>query len=229
MNKRILLIGNDDGLPGVKIDLKNYSDYFKSGIGGEWIGSEIIERINPSKDSLIEEIDKLKKLKLDYLIVIFSGHGGMKRETILELNPQGELFSESRFENIAEKQLTIFDCCRAQLEDVSESLKMRNLIKSFSAYQGTRARFEARIKSALPQQIKLYSCAENEYSHDTPQGGAYSKNLIKAAQDSSDEFVLVGRTHQIAAEQTTAAFKDQHPEMIIPRLLSSQQIIFGIN
>ncbi len=230
MKKRILLIGNDDGLPGVKVDLKNYKEYFKSSKGGEWFDSEIIEKINPSKDDLIAKIDNLKSLKLDFVIVVFSGHGGMQRETVFELNPQGELFAESRLHNIAPKQITITDCCRARSEDVSESLKLRNLVKSFSAFEGTRERYERRISSAISQDIRLYSCAENEVSHDTPKGGAYSKHLIETAMDNdSDEFILIGRTHTTAAEKTTREFADQHPEIIIPRLLTTQQLIFGIN
>lgn len=230
MNKRILLIGNDDGLPGVKVDLRNYKTFFKSNKGGEWYDSEIIEKINPSKDDLISKIDDLKRLNLDFVIVVFSGHGGMKRETVFELNPEGELFAESRLHNIAPKQITITDCCRAQMEDVSESLKLRNIVKSFSAYQGTRERYERRINSASPQAVKLYSCAENEVSHDTPKGGAYSKYLLESAIDNNaDEYILIGRTHTIAAEKTTKDFPDQHPEIIIPRLLTTQELIMGIN
>lgn len=228
MKKKILLIGNNDGLPGVKIDLANYKKYFKSKTGGQWFDSEIIERINPKKSELITLIDTLKSQDLDYIIVIFSGHGGMKRETVLELNPEGELFAESRFENISKRQVTILDCCRAYLENLSESINEIRLFKA-GGLVGTRERFEKRILESVQQQIKIYSCAEGEYSHDTPKGGAYSKNLIESAFDSESGFVYFGRTHVTAAERTTKEFKDQHPEIIQPKLLSSQQIIFGIN
>jgi hypothetical protein len=229
MKKKILLIGNNDGLPGVKIDLANYKKYFKSNTGGQWNDDEIIELLNPKKDDLISLIDDLKKQNLDYAIVVFSGHGGMKRKTVLELNPDGELFSESRFENISKRQVTILDCCRAYMQNISESLNEVRLVKSFSAYAGTRARFEKRISESLSQQIKIYSCAEGEYSHDTPKGGAYSKNLIETAYSDDSEFIYFGRTHVVAAEKTTTEFKDQHPEIIQPKLLTTQQIILGIN
>lgn len=229
MKKKILLIGNNDGLPGVKIDLANYKKYFKSNTGGQWNDDEFIELLNPKKDDLITLIDSLKKQALDYVIVVFSGHGGMKRKTILELNPEGELFSETRFENISKRQVTILDCCRAYLQNISESVNEAKLIKSFSAYAGTRVRFEKRILDSLPQQIKIYSCAEGEYSHDTPKGGAYSKNLIETAYEDDSEFIYFGRTHVIASEKTTKEFKEQHPEIIQPKLLTIQQLILGIN
>lgn len=229
MKKKILLVGNNDGLPGVKIDLENYKNYFKSKTGGEWYDSEILEKLNPKKDDLINLIDSLKNQNLDYAIVIFSGHGGMKRETILELNPEGELFSETRFENISRKQVTILDCCRVYAQNLSESIRSMKLVKSFSAYEGTRARFEKRITEATPQQIKMYSCAEGECSHDTPKGGVYSKYLLETAFADESEFIYFGRTHVTASDKTTRDFSDQHPEIIQPKLLTTQQLIFGIN
>lgn len=228
MKKKILLLGNNDGLPGVKIDIDNYKKYFKSLTGGQWNDNEIIERLNPKKDDLISLITSLKAQNLDYVIVIFSGHGGMKRETVLELNPEGEQFSESRFENIAKRQLTILDCCRAKSQIITETVHEVRMFKG-GGIIGTRERFERRISESLAQQIKLYSCAEGEYSHDTPKGGAYSKNLIETAFNDDSEFIYFGRTHVTASEKTTKEFNEQHPEIIQPKLLTSQQLIFGIN
>ena len=228
MKKKILLIGNNDGLPGVKIDLANYKKYFKSYTGGQWNDTEIIERLNPKKDDLITLIDSLKAQNLDYVIVIFSGHGGMKRETVLEINPEGELFSESRFENISKRQVTILDCCRAISQNLSDSVNEVRMFKAGGVI-GTRERFEKRILESLQQQIKMYACAEGEYSHDTPKGGAYSKNLIESAFADDSEFIYFGRTHVTASEKTTREFKDQHPEIIQPKLLTFQQLIFGIS
>ncbi len=228
MNKKVLLIGNNAGLPGVKIDLENYKKYFQSLTGGQWNDSEIVQKLNPAKDDLIALLDSYKKQNLDYLIIVFSGHGGMKRETVLELNPSGDMFAESRFENISQRQVTILDCCRAISQNLSEAVNEVRMFKS-GGLVGTRERFEKRVSLSLPQQIKIYSCAAGEYSHDTPKGGAYSKNLIESAYADKSEFIYFGNTHATAAEKTTKEFTDQHPEIIQPRLLSTQQIILGIN
>ncbi|MBX2899029.1 MAG: caspase family protein [Cyclobacteriaceae bacterium] len=228
MNKKALLIGNNAGLPGVKIDIENYKKYLKSMTGGQWNESEIIEKLNPPKDELVTLLDSLKNQNLDYLIIIFSGHAGMKRETILELNPAGDMFSETRFENISQRQVTILDCCRAYSSNLAETLNEVRMFKS-DGFIGTKERFNKRILEAVPQQIKIYSCSAGEYSHDTPKGGVYSKNLIEASYSDNSEFIYFGNAHVVAAEKTTKEQKNQHPEIIIPRLLTSQQLILGIN
>ena len=176
MDKRVLLIGNDDGLPGVKVDLKNFRTYFQSDKGGNWFDHEIIERLNPSKDSMIVELENLKRANLDYLIIIFSGHGGQKRDTILELNADGELFSESRFHGICRRQLQIFDCCRSYMEPISESIELREFNKAYS-HTNNRIKYENRIRQAAHQEIRLYACAIGEVANDTTAGGAYIKEL----------------------------------------------------
>ncbi|MEZ5082866.1 MAG: caspase family protein [Bacteroidales bacterium] len=228
MKKKILLIGNDDGLPGVKVDLRNYKEYFKSDRGGRWYDSEIIEKLNPRKSDLIQEIISLTAQKLDYLIVIFSGHGGQERETVFELNSSGEIINESVLFDISTKQLNIYDCCRAYSESNTKSIRLTALMEGY-AYNYVRTRFEERILKASDQQIKLYACSKGEVANDTSQGGAYSKNLIKSAYNSSSEFILVGSAHTSASEMTNQEFPKQHPDAILPRLLSSQQLIFGIN
>ena len=41
MRKHILIIGNNNGLPGVNIDCENYRKFFMSYIGGCWHEDEI--------------------------------------------------------------------------------------------------------------------------------------------------------------------------------------------
>ncbi|WP_300686229.1 caspase family protein [Chryseobacterium sp.] len=228
MKKKILLIGNTDGLPGVKIDVQNYKAYFKSNIGGNWHNDEIIEKIDAKKTDIISTLENLKNNKLDYLIIIFSGHGGMQRSTLLAINPEEEVISELELNNICDKQVTILDCCRVYPQNISESIQNNTLTKSFSV-SGTRAKFEHRILQASPQQIKIYSCAPGESSYDTPEGGAYTKHLLETAYSDTSEFIYFGRTHEIAAKKTTSSFASQNPEIIQPRLLSASQLIFGIN
>jgi len=227
MKKRILIIGNDAGLPGVKIDVENYRRFFKSSVGGNWLDSEIRVLLNPMQVTLMNELTSLRTQLLDYLIIIFSGHGGQERETVLEINRMGEQISESVLRGICHRQLNIFDCCRSYPESIEEATRVTNLIKSFSSYN-TRDAYEKRILESISQQVLLYSCSIGEVSHDTSEGGAYSKNLIFSAADFTSGFKLVGDAHAEAARLTTREFNNQHPEAILPRCLSSQQLIIGI-
>lgn len=227
MEKKILIIGNTDGLPGVKVDIESYKAFFKSSYGGDWYDSEIIEKVNSSKSEIKITLENLKSQALNYLIVIFSGHGGQERETILELNSNGELINESELKNIAYRQLNIFDCCRAYPETMTKGIVNEMQTRTFS-YTNTRARFEKRIMEANQQQVSLYACTVGEYAHDTSQGGAYSKNLLASATTIDSDYKLIGTAHEEASILTTREFPGQHPEANLLRLLSSQQLIIGI-
>jgi hypothetical protein len=231
MEKRILLVGNNDGLPGVKIDLRNFKRFFTSIYGGNWYPGEIIERLNPTRASLLNTIQDLKNQNLDYCIVVFSGHGAQYREIVVEINGNGEMMLENEFKNISKKQLTIFDCCRGVLENLNENRGLNAPInKSFSASDKyIREKYEWRIASALNQQVTLYSCSMGEFSTDTNEGGLYTKNFLKRALYIPNEYKLVGENHQEAAYLTQLENNQQNPDAELPRCISSQQLIISIN
>lgn len=229
MEKRILLIGNTDGLPGVKVDLLNFKKYFRSQKGGDWFENEILTLPDPSRNELMTKINQLKYLNLDFLIVIFSGHGGQKIETILEINENGDKINESELYNISKRQITILDCCRAYPQQISDGISERILNKAFSAHYSTREKYEKRILQASYQQVKIYACQKGQCSIDTSEGGVYSKNLLKVVKEDSSDFILLSRAHQLASLYVENAYPSQKPEIEIPRLLTDQQLIFGIN
>jgi Caspase domain. len=233
MKKRILLIGNNDGLEGVNIDFQNYNRFFQSKVGGEWYLSEITSMMNPSRRDVINKINELKAMFLDYIIVIFSGHGGQERETMLELNKQGETISESELKYISPRQLNIYDCCRSYpsiTEAVERSLKMFN--SGDKIEYSTRIHYEQRIANSIQQQICLYACSIGETAEDTSKGGVYSSNLLDMANaitKSTSKYLLVGEAHVGAKNVVKARGYKQNPEAILPRCMSNQQLIFSIN
>ena len=113
MKRKAILIGNTSGLQGVKVDIFNFANYLKSNNGGAWYSSEIDELYDPPKNVLLSNIEAVKRDYPDYVVVMFSGHGGFIRSTILEINGKGESIDESALGNIAKRQLSIFDCCRS--------------------------------------------------------------------------------------------------------------------
>lgn len=238
MTRKLLLIGNTNGLGGVKVDIENYKNFFKSLPGGQWEDSEIEIQLNPSKLLLDITILSLKATKPDFLVIVFSGHGGQERELLLELNASHECIEESRLQFISQRQINIYDCCRC----VSEPLVERKLFEQKSKFfsqkdESLKEKYNKRIMQAIPQQISLYSCAIGEGSNDTAKGGLYTIALLDSATSLSSltEYKLVGDTHSQAAEATTTATRSypkdrqQHPEAVIPKCLSSQQLIFSIN
>jgi hypothetical protein len=232
MKKRILIVGNNHGLMGVNIDIKNFYQFFRSPLGGSWEDYEIDRKVNPRKIELQVELELLKKLTLDYLIIVFSGHGGQTRETVLELNSSGETINDSELKNIARRQLNIYDSCRSYPEDLSERATFSALIKSLD-YQNTRIRYETRILQAMHQQASLYSCSIGEGSWDSSEGGIYSTQLIKSAKKITAEFKSVGAAHVEAAEKTLEISKTkptlQHPDAVLLKCMSYQELIISIN
>lgn len=61
MRKHILIIGNNNGLPGVNIDCENYRKFFMSYIGGCWHEDEITTLNNTTTDHLNRFLNKFKK------------------------------------------------------------------------------------------------------------------------------------------------------------------------
>ncbi|MFI4919952.1 MAG: caspase family protein [Legionellales bacterium] len=234
MKRKAILLGNTDGLPGVKIDMERFSSFLKSDAGGAWLGSELEIFQDIAKAKLMSKIIDWKRGAFDYVIVLFSGHGGQIRETVLELNKTGEQIEESTLRSIASRQLTIFDCCRSLLQITTESLTMDRTFAAFAKSQSNvRMRYDVRIMEAIPQQVQLYSCSIGEVSYDTQDGGVYLKNLLQAATNQISEFKLVGSAHQEAIEPTLRYSRnekhgDQNPAAVLPKCLSAQQLIISI-
>jgi hypothetical protein len=229
MKKRILFVGNSDGLPGVQKDITNYQSFFMDEVGGNWYESEIISKMNPKKSDLQSELQNLKNSSLDFLIVVFSGHGGQEREIVLEINGDGEHIYESALKNIASRQITIYDCCRASSRlEFSESYD-RMMTKSAKIDSNIRELYEKRIMQAIPQQLSLFACSIGETAMDTSEGGLYSKNLIKAARSFQTEYMSVGKAHETAAYLTKLERKEQNPVAELIRCLSSLELILSIN
>ncbi len=236
MKRKALLIGNSNGLAGVKLDISNFTKFLMSDIGGQWYDSEIIIKMNPTKTDLLNTINSFKNENPDFAFVVFSGHGAFNKNTILELNANEEYIYETDLFGIATRQISIFDCCRNVIDlkeyDLSESTRM---MKAFSATGNIRRRYEMRIMQAIEQQIQLYACSINESSLDTEKGGMYTKNLLSSARPSYDSsYKLVGIMHQEAAEKTKAEawtnnLHRQNPTANLPKCISSQQLIISIN
>lgn len=235
MKRKAVLIGNTSGLDGVQVDITRFATFLKSDFGGTWYESEIDILENEKKSSLLQRMDAIKRQSFDYLVVMFSGHGGQLRQTILEINGQGETIEETALRQMANRQLNIYDCCRAFPTTITKSA-MESLSKSFTeSVNRNRQRYDDRIMQAIPQQALLYSCSIGQVSYDTANGGVYLTNLLKAARNIAydQQYKLVGIAHQESVAPTMEnSIKEkqglQVPEAILPKCLSSQQLIISM-
>ncbi|OZB42156.1 MAG: hypothetical protein B7X50_05120 [Alishewanella sp. 34-51-39] len=229
MKRKALLIGNSNGLAGVKLDISNMSSFLTSDRGGAWNSSEIVVLMNPTKIELAAAIKKVKEERPDFSVVLFSGHGGYRKQTVLELNKDGETVEESLLLNIAQRQITILDCCRSVIQTVAKALDSVSFAALRESYNPVRERYDQRIMQAIPQQVQLYGCSVGQASYDTSNGAVYLNNFLAAAKaiDTSSSSKTVGMAHAEAAELTKKQ-KDQTPDSVLPKCLTSQQLIIAI-
>lgn len=231
MNRYALLFGNTNGLKGVQKDLYNFKKFLMSDVGGAWYEKEIFVKENVSKSWLLENIEILRKAKLDYLIIYFSGHGGsIRNEDFIELNKDGERIKFTKLEKIATRQLNIYDCCRASVDDelVKSSENFSRIDESVDNLN-VRKIYERRILQAAPQQMSLYSCSEGEYSQDTSEGGLYTFNFIKSARKLINTEKTVIQAHSEAEKFVNLSNSAQTPDYKMEKLQPYKQLIISIN
>lgn len=235
-----MLVGNSNGLSGVKLDIENWVKFLMSDKGGQWYGNEIKVLMNPEKTLLLSCINRIKDWKPDFAIIVFSGHGAYQRRTILEINGNGETISENDLIGVAPRQISVFDCCRGVLEEkvLSESLKkVRTFSEGGVLPRNIRPYYEKRMMEAMPQQICLYACSIGESAMDTDRGGIYTDNLLRFSRSfkNGECYKLVTTAHGIAASGTrlialTSYNHTQHPDAVFqPQYTPEQQLIIGIN
>lgn len=223
MKRKALLIGNSNGLSGVQKDLLDFKKFLCSNKGGAWYENEIV-LIEKSDLAIVRnEINKIKLSYPDYVITFFSGHGAYKRGTILELADEN-IINESELFNLSKRQISIFDCCRNRIVAFSDSsVSMDNYeLVELSSKRLTRLLYEQRIMQSVAQQVRLYSCSIDESSYDTNEGGVYFQNLLTIAK------TFDGNTKELT-ERTHITNGKQHPDAVLPKCLSSQELVLSIN
>jgi hypothetical protein len=229
MKRKALLIGNTNGLQGVQLDIERTAAFLQSPCGGTWYPGELEYFRNPDRSALLARVDELRRQSLDYVFLLFSGHGGHQRQTFLELNAKEERVQESLLQDIAPRQLNIYDCCRVVQEMAKKSVALDSLSASFrEAVSYSRQIYESRIMQAIPQQIQLYACAVGQYSYDTANGAIYLNHLLNAARSTNGDFKTVGNAHEEARIATTHDKPGQVPEASLPKCLTSQQLIISM-
>lgn len=205
MNKRVLIIANDDPDIGSDKDMESYHRFFTSLEGGAWLDSEIIELCAPSVQELNKCISTNRLCHMDYLIVVFSGHGAYQPtidKTILCMKGDTEDMNFCVYDDaicsIAKKQLTILDACRysgevSQLGMFKEAFQLDRATDYIDEF---RYIYEEQI-SAIPNgKLILYACEKGmETLGEKGVGGDFSlalKNsfMIQAMANDSKSFYL---------------------------------------
>ena len=236
MKKKILMIGNTDGLSCVPIDIDSYHSFFTSPVGGNWCREEIDIMLNPTQRSLFNKIVEIEEADYDYLITIFLGHGAEQDcGTILYINAHGEFIGLHHLKNLSFKQLLIIECCRVPAQMPFELMFVDTgaTVLSLSRDPIRRA-YEDRIRDCPPQEVILLACDAGEKAQGTPYGGRYSTFLLHAARtaatDSYSPFVSANSVHRKAASLMRAKPHIlQHPQIQQSRCPINRRLPFVVN
>ena len=196
MNRRLILIFNDGGkanhLKGVSIDKAGLIDHFISAEGGAWEEREMhVFNNDCTKKKLVDFISSNKKSKIDYWVIVFSGHGyATHMDTYLELSPYNDCgINDIRKMLNDNKCLLIADSCRVLINEAVENSAVRRdrLFSSLTDSTAYRRRckdlydkawdsvcigsFNAGFAASLGQ-------AAND---DDQRGGYYIEGILNAA------------------------------------------------
>lgn len=231
MKRSALLIGNIGGLEGIGVDIERTSSFLKSSRGGQWKDSEITKLFDPSKKLVNEAIAQMRSERADYTFFLFTGHGCHYGQTELSLNDHEKLL-ESELNGIADRQLSIFDCCRVERQVLRKA--MEEQVIAFDFVDTTRQRYEKRIMQAAKQHTKLYACSVGEFSYDSPEGAVYLTHLLGAASSIplGVQYLTVEEAHSAARAKTIeySARNDQKqtPAAVQAKLPRDMQLILSI-
>lgn len=175
MKKKVIIVTNNHGGIGAHNDYDTYHTYFTSLEGGAWDESEILRIHEPTRAQLLNYLDTPYIKNLDYLVLVFSGHGGLadnKQDTKLCLRGNALIdaytVTDREIQHKAKRQLTILDCCRYyEINNRQVILETVNASKQAFDMNILRAKvreaYEQRIKDTPNSWLNLYAC---------PKGGS---------------------------------------------------------
>lgn len=231
MKKRVLMIANNTGAIGAMKDVELYTNFFLSLDGGAWDPSEILEPlVSPSSSELMSTLIALQAEKLDYLVVIFSGHGCLHNNmenTWLCL--RGETLDtdtcilDSHLLGFAKKQLTILDCCRyreVEPQLLVECSKSASATPSWGQTMKIRLKYNAQIAKVPDGNCVVYACARTqEAMGEESMGGEFSclmsnPSYLATQQDRSQySLITVGAAFDMV--HGILSQKNVFPELVV--------------
>src|SRR5579872_4151749 len=158
MERKALIIGNPgergakNYCRGVEKDLEEYVSFFLSPIGGAWREPEIVILDRPSTEEVRVVIRSLRRV--DYAIVIFSGHGFTRADSqlILELKTDQRIEADE-LKRGAPKQTLVLDCCRVVEKPTRlfiESMKKAMIMRAAISDSQCRQFYDLQIQLCSP-------------------------------------------------------------------------------
>lgn len=230
MKRAAIIIGNQGSgknfLPGVSQDISNYRSFILSDEGGAWESHEIYDSMNWTKQSLNIRIESLKRQRVDYFFIVFTGHGFADSEgnIYMELgNDENLALEDLQRWVLFKKSLIIVDCCRVMVQLIEKAHEQNHI--SFTGRLTTIPRHKYRELFDL-EINKLNSCHNtvvtaanhNECAEDSDRGGLFSSSLLDYANSIKSHgmscvYNIQMIYNHIASIVSTNAIGSQHPQL----------------
>ncbi|WP_343654149.1 caspase family protein [Paraburkholderia caribensis] len=229
VRRQALIVGcPDSDIPGVRVDMKNYREFFKSMSGGLWYDNEITTLESPTQSGLQQALDSLKKA--DYSIVVFAGHGGYvasKKTTMLQLRANVTV-DEYTLKFGAPLRTVIIDACRMPVKETLREEFRKSVIAmdSIAHPELSRFAFDNHVRKCAPGLAVMYACSVGQGAGDSAQqGGTYSSILLSEADAWGSNLANKGKTVMSISEAHDRATPlvdrlragEQTPDAIFPR------------
>ena len=210
-------------LSAVENDLKSYKNFLMSPKGGLWDfenenknEKEIEIMIDEQLEGLSEKF-LIYKNKLDFLYIVYSGHGYYKTCQHLGINKDNYTLTSECFKGWAPRQICVFDACakipkaESANEELIEDLRKHILTLKPDKRRDLREKYENQILQCPKQEIRLYATSPDEYAYASSKESYYISELLKEL-NSVEEDINIITAHEIAAKEVVKrSFEQQHP------------------
>lgn len=229
VRRALLIMSQEDDIPGVAIDRENWKNHLRSPAGGAWQDHEFAVCNKPTSTQLSMALSWTSSA--DYTFIAFSGHGSARSETdtVLDINDK-DTVSSTKLVTQAARQTLILDCCRKLPQRRFTEARAINSISmdSYKDPELARLRFDQHLRSCDPFRVQLNGCDVDQTAGESDSsGGFYTSALIRAAQATPAGTILgIREAHQAARRAVMERQPSQTPTGSYPR--SGPSFPFGI-
>lgn len=166
-----------DFLHGVNNDIKHFTKYLQSDQGGHWHSDEIRVR---NGDALLS-LAQLQKVRVDYSVVYFSGHGFVNELGEQMLVIENKAVNVRSLINHSPRQLIIVDACRTYAGARISGPTIPSSYDSFDGISAARQLLDHYILNSPPGITIVYATQFGTVAMDHPVGGYFTSTLLNAA------------------------------------------------
>lgn len=223
MSRKAIIIGGYEP-DVVEHSVDNWCTFLSSLEGGAWNDNEIQVLINRPTEQIRHVISEERASHHDFVIVAFMGHGTYQNDrTELAVNVNDDIITDIELLEIANKQISLFDCCRpanTQITDVHFNINEQEQNRN-----NARAIYDGYITMCADQQVKMYSASIGEHAIGIRGVGNLFTNCIfdrislEMAQNRNVTAIPVDAIGHQAANCTTYEAERrgyaQHPQIIV--------------